>query len=293
MSDSQNPSKSRKTSIRESRKEIEEALTYVRETKSEIDECKKGIDEIHDAFKEVKTQVEVQLGPIVKMAEDHKDALEQFVSDLNAKKEIFDDYNKEADKIIKDMRSNQSEAEKARGTAAVIGLGKSFNEKVESLSADLREMQIFYRWSLVFLFISVVLALILVGIIPTSLVDSKLDDTLQMFVRSTIASPAIILVIFTSKQYKKLFALKEQYAYKATMAFAVNGFQKQVGSLEYVVATAIFDHLMFNPIDKVVGRKNPEVETTNRHMQAEVWRAIKDTIEEESSTTYDEQQQGG
>jgi hypothetical protein len=78
----------------------------------------------------------------------------------------------------------------------------------------------------------------------------------QVVARFIILLPAIWFVTFATARYNSLFKLREHYAYKYSMAFAVDGFKKQAPGHEDMIAALVFEQLAFNPADKL--GKQPE-----------------------------------
>jgi len=76
----------------------------------------------------------------------------------------------------------------------------------------------------------------------------------QVIARFVILLPAIWYVTFCTARYNALFRLKEHYAYKYSMAVAVDGFKKQAPQHEGMIAALVFEQLAFNPADKL-GKK--------------------------------------
>jgi hypothetical protein len=65
----------------------------------------------------------------------------------------------------------------------------------------------------------------------------------QVVARFIILLPAIWFVTFATARYNSLFKLREHYAYKYSMAFAVDGFKKQAPGHEDMIAALVFEQL--------------------------------------------------
>ncbi|MBN9457935.1 MAG: hypothetical protein J0I54_14995 [Bosea sp.] len=78
----------------------------------------------------------------------------------------------------------------------------------------------------------------------------------QIFSRIAILIPAAWLVSFAAIRHSSLFRLREHYAYKYSMAVAVEGFKKQAPEYEQEIAALVLEQLAFNPTDKLIPSKD-------------------------------------
>ena len=290
-----------KDSSEEAFQEVKSAREHVQSVNQEASQLSEEVENYRNTFSQFQSDLDNRnanyqnllknVQSLISTLESNvKSAKEDLETKIQGLKSALENSIESAKKDLEVMEAMRKRTEDIHSEELVIGLGASFHKKAEDLRAELIKMQKAYGVSLFLLFLSVLMVALMLNIIslPSWLAWLEPKEPPSgigsVFVRSAITAPFILLVIFTSNRCSKLFALKEQYEYKYTMAFAVDGFQKQAGSLKHVVATAIFDHLTFNPIDKVMERKNLGVETTNKNMQAEVWKALKDEIEKTGST---------
>ena len=72
-----------------------------------------------------------------------------------------------------------------------------------------------------------------------------------MLARALLLIPGIWLVRFTAARHERLFRLREHYAYKYSIASAVEGFKKQAPDLEQGIAAVAFHELTFNPATRM------------------------------------------
>lgn len=78
----------------------------------------------------------------------------------------------------------------------------------------------------------------------------------QVLARILILLPAAWLVSFTAIRHASLFRLREHYAYKYSMAVAVEGFKQQSPKYEQEIAALVLEQLAFNPADKLIPSKD-------------------------------------
>lgn len=69
--------------------------------------------------------------------------------------------------------------------------------------------------------------------------------------RFAIILPGLLLAGFASRRHSALFRLREQYAYKYSIAASVEGFKNQAPTLKEEIAASVFHELLFNPADRM------------------------------------------
>ena len=81
----------------------------------------------------------------------------------------------------------------------------------------------------------------------------------QVIARITVLLPAVWLVRFASRRHAWLFKLREDYAYKYSMAVSDDGFKKQAPNYKSDIAAVAFERLMVNSVEAMnSGRKEDE-----------------------------------
>lgn len=73
--------------------------------------------------------------------------------------------------------------------------------------------------------------------------------------RFAIILPGLLLAGFASRRHSALFRLREQYAYKYSIAASVEGFKNQAPTLKEEIAASVFHELLFNPADRLDGQQ--------------------------------------
>jgi hypothetical protein len=87
---------------------------------------------------------------------------------------------------------------------------------------------------------------------PNHVASSIAQGFLALGTRVALLFPAFYFVLFSSKRYRELFVVREQYIFKKAIATAVPGFKEQAAPAdadEHVRAmtAAAFERLLFNP----------------------------------------------
>lgn len=158
-------------------------------------------------------------------------------------------------------------------SATVAGLSSEFRNIRDNLTEEVQKAHRTFNWSIGLLFVSAIplIAFIFAPLIAPifseneaiiSSISSLNGDRSgwqyvgQVIARFIILLPAIWLVTFATARYNSLFKLREHYAYKYSMAVAVDGFKKQAPGHEEMIAALVFEQLAFNPADKL--GKQPE-----------------------------------
>jgi hypothetical protein len=76
-------------------------------------------------------------------------------------------------------------------------------------------------------------------------------DFVEAMIRVILILPAAWLTKFTAARHASLFKLRENYAYKYSVAMSVDGFKRQAKGYENEIAAATFFELRFNPAEKL------------------------------------------
>ncbi|QJE74000.1 hypothetical protein HHL28_13655 [Aerophototrophica crusticola] len=151
------------------------------------------------------------------------------------------------------------QAKEVLGTATAAGLSESFIKEKASLDEKLGRLRKSIYVSIGFLFLSVLIATnslpFLKEVISLPSVGSATGETNEvlkfisgMAIRIAIMFPSLVLTAFNINQYRQNFLLREQYAYKYTVAASIDGFRKQAPNHDQAMAAAAFEELLFNPI---------------------------------------------
>jgi hypothetical protein len=81
--------------------------------------------------------------------------------------------------------------------------------------------------------------------------QSEYQQVLNFVGRAIFLIPGLMLVRFASSRHERLFRLREDYAYKYSIASSVDGFMKQAKSYADDIAAACYYELTYNPADRM------------------------------------------
>lgn len=181
-------------------------------------------------------------------------ALTNLLADLRSKEESVDELIEKSDQML--------------SLATVAGLASNFGDMKKQLTNELRRAGFAFYVAIVFLAVSAIPLFFLImmpiakpfieyyfeglKIAEQSSPTNSWQYLGQVLGRLLILVPAIWLVRFTSIRYSSLFRLREHYAYKYSMAVAVEGFKKQAPLYGQEITAMVLEQLAFNPVDKLV-----------------------------------------
>lgn len=181
----------------------------------------------------------------------------------------FEDQQATVDGLIK--RSEQMLA-----SATVSGLASNFSLMMGKLTAELRWARFAFYLGITFLTVSALpllafvimplaapflqfyfpeIAVPVVELAPSS-AQNAWQYLGQVLARIAILLPAAWFVSFAAIRHSSLFRLREHYAYKYSMAVAVEGFKQQAPLYDQEIAALVLEQLAFNPADKLIPSKD-------------------------------------
>ncbi|MDT3776533.1 hypothetical protein PJI16_03040 [Nitrospira sp. MA-1] len=178
-------------------------------------------------------------------------------------KEQQENLIKELGNIKDDIKTLTEQAEGMLTGATVAGLAGSFGDIRDKLEKELKGARWIFYFAVFLLFLSVLplLAYVLPGISWVSGKEPDVSTTEffgQIIVRALLLLPAGWFAKFAAVRHAALFRLKENYAYKYSVASSVDGFKKQAEPFKDAIAAATFFELTFNPADRMEGKGNEE-----------------------------------
>ncbi|ANG96766.1 hypothetical protein A8A54_09965 [Brucella pseudogrignonensis] len=181
-------------------------------------------------------------------------ALTNLLADLRLKEESVDELIEKSGQML--------------SLATVAGLASNFGQMKKELTKELKWAGYGFYGAIAFLAISAIPLFFLImmpiakpfleyyfkglQIVEQAALGSSWQYLGQVLGRLLILVPAIWLVKFTSIRYSSLFRLREHYAYKYSMAVAVEGFKKQAPDYGQEITAMVLEQLAFNPVDKLV-----------------------------------------
>lgn len=211
------------------------------------------------AIRETTAQAESLKGTV----EAHQSQFDKFENQLSAREESFTKGKEEQDRLLNELKEVEGEIERLNKQAedmlkgaTVAGLASSFGELRDQLANDLNWARLTFYLAIGILFLAVlplfayvVPRLGLLGVPQET--ASTLEFIAQVLVRALLLLPAAWFAKFTASRHAVLFRLKENYAYKYSLASSVEGFKKQAEPFKDAIAAATFFELTFNPADRM------------------------------------------
>lgn len=223
--------------------------------------------------------------------EEYQAKFDEFERALSNRNAAFEDGSAKLDRLVSELteqkefvRSIIEQSDLMLSGATVAGLSSEFKTIKDDLTTQLDKAYNTFGWSIVFLFISAIPLIVFIFAPFIAPILSENDTVInsiaamgsersgwqyvgQVIARFIILLPAIWFVTFTTARYNSLFKLREHYAYKYSMAMAVDGFKKQAPGHEDLIAALVFEQLAFNPADKLGKFKDVSENVPNPAMQ--------------------------
>jgi len=286
------------------RKKVEDASDTIHEKYTELDERSQEGDTQLEAISkliEKATALRAEVDSYNTFLSDYKTNLSntsERVSELESQLTNNLDTHSVHDAEIKRLRDD---AEGMLTGATVVGLASHF----EKIRNDLDKKLTGARWavycSVLLLFLSV-MPIFLYAIAPWVTWNDDVaarvaqyangdfvHSIMSLGMRSVLLVPAIWFATFAARRHDKLFRLKEHYAYKYSLASAVEGFKKQAPSYEDDIAAETFFQLTFNPTDKLDRKKDPNQRSSQSDKRKSlVMEAIKQRLTPNQDPKVDE-----
>lgn len=222
--------------------------TAITEITSRSSEAFSQIENYRDRAKEVSTAA----SSLSDTVEEFSDQFADFEKKLSARNSRFetgtsllDDLTNELTEQREFIRTIIEQSDNMLSSATIAGLSSEFKSIKDDLTIQLEKAYKTFGWSILLLFISAIPLIIFIFapfIAPFMSNNDKLINSIasagtersgwqyvgQVIARFIILLPALWFVTFTTARYNSLFKLREHYAYKYSIAMAVDGFKKTV-----------------------------------------------------------------
>ncbi|MGC0052202.1 hypothetical protein ACNSPG_03935 [Brucella pituitosa] len=257
--------------IKRLKSEVSNERKTASEYLAEITQNRSAIKEIHDdavTLKSAVSEYRSEFDAFQKNLEQRNRAFEIGKSRL---KELTESFEARENRIADIER----QAEDMLSSSTVAGLASHFLKLRTELTQELSDTQETFRKGIIFLAASAIpLLLFVLHPILSPLYAWLLSENVEKIVRGftsasqdkwgylgqtigriTLLLPAVWFVSFTAIRYSSLFRLREHYAYKYSMAAAVEGFKHQAPEYQEEIAALVLEQLAFNPVDKLVPSK--------------------------------------
>jgi len=215
--------------------------------------------------------------------EAYQEAFELFQKKLAQRETTFTEGTKKLNTLIDKFESQRTgvdelivRSEQMLSSATVAGLAANFSKMTDELTKELRWARRGFYVGICFLAISALPLLAFIGLplIPF-FYKGMSPDTVESIIRYgqgteqnswqylghvvgrlVVLLPAAWLVSFAAIRHSSLFRLREHYAYKYSMAVAVEGFKQQAPDYDQEIAALVLEQLAFNPADKLIPSKH-------------------------------------
>lgn len=268
-------------------KTIDEALKAVKSDQQEIDGMKKNVAKSKADVEAASTDATAKLGGIEQITSAaeklsgtvtnyQKDfnsfqaALDSRNADYTAKKSDFESLKARLDSESERIETIIVQADDMLKGATNAGLAASYSAKQTNVEKEIRKARIVYYLSiglLVFLTLPIFiysfpkeyvaevfrhfLGLDLAPILGHDTSQPQYQQVLNFAGRAIFLIPGLMFVRFASSRHERLFRLREDYAYKYSIASSVDGFMKQAKSYADDIAAACYYELTYNPADRM------------------------------------------
>ncbi|MEX2488000.1 MAG: hypothetical protein WD356_00575 [Pseudomonadales bacterium] len=251
--------KDRKT-LSEYSTEGTQSITAIRGTTEQAEQLKTQVDNYSAGFENFQKRLD-QREKTIREGSAKQDQLLEAITDIEKK---ITELNKQAEAML--------------SGATVAGLAGSFGKLRDDLSGELKWARGVFYFAIFILFLSVVplAAYVIPGLgevlslssgeaHPQSASATELIG--QIVARALLLLPAAWFAKFAAARHAALFRLKEHYAYKYSVASAVEGFKKQAEPYKDEIAATTFYELTFNPAERMDAKSPAEDRHPNPAME--------------------------
>jgi len=239
-------------------KQVEDTLTSVTTTKGTTEQ---NAAEVVQKLAQVR-EVSKDADTLQQRVTSFSSQFEAFESQMKARLELFSEFEsstKEAQRINKEREDKIAELiDKAdtmiRG-ATTAGLSKSLEDTKDEYERRLNRTQWFFLGSVVFLLVSAlpVAAQLIPGpwqqyFLPVANnAASGSGPWLSAFGKLILVLPGTWATAFFAANYAELFHLSREYAHKAALAKAIDGFQREAPEYRQEIVGSVFMEIQDNP----------------------------------------------
>lgn len=202
-------------------------------------------------------------------------------SDYNAKKKAYEELKTLLDSEQKRIDGISLQAEDMLKGATNAGLAGSYSKKQIDVEKEIKKARVTYYIAislLVFLTLPIFLysfpreymaeifrhlfSFEAPSILARDTSQSEYQQVLNFIGRAVFLIPGLMFVRFASTRHAQLFRLREDYAYKYSIASSVDGFMKQAKEYADDIAAACYYELTYNPAEHMDG-KNEDAKLPN------------------------------
>lgn len=232
-----------KTHVDESNRQGSDALTVIQNVLNDAQKLKASADTYQADFDKLKEQL---------------DKHERFrIAQTNSVNELV----RKLEEDKKHVAQLIDESNKLLVGATNVALGSNYKNTLDKMSEAVSNAKDDFHRSIIWLLFSS-LPLVLYVIAGTTTILDELfagrlsGESVGMGIGKIVALMVLTLPFiwrtkFAAQNFSNLFRLKEHYEHKYSLAMSVKGFKEQAPKYEEEFAALTFEHLSFNPADKI------------------------------------------
>lgn len=255
--------------------EIQGARTDAHRLLSQVEEAATATENSKETVAELQVEAEAKLAIVREVAKaagtlevqvnGYETSFEGFQRSLDARVAQHESFEKSMESALIKNNTNEKEIDRLilkandmiKG-ATTAGLGHSLEETRKVYETKMNDARSSFKWSIGFLVVSAIpLAIHLfpglfgtwIGARPALSPGEVFNSgaALELLGKMFLLFPATWVTNFFSKAYAEYFHLEREYAHKAALARAVEGFKKQAPKYEEEITTAVFLEVQANP----------------------------------------------
>lgn len=261
------------------RKELEEMVPTAQNKVEEIEAKLARTKEITKASDALETRVEeyeASFSAFQESLDSRVEAHQKFEQDAKDAKAKLEERESEIDRLI-----DKSDSMIKGATSA--GLATSLDETKTAYEKRLRRTGRGFLFSTIVLFLCAlpIVAQLVPGPWQTWFTvghDNGMDPWLSMLGKIIILLPATWATAFFAGNYAELFHLSREYAHKAAMAKAVDGFKREAPEYKEEIVAGVFMEIRDNP----GSRKSPEPASPQNPLTKRILERLLDAIKSKS-----------
>lgn len=271
-------------------KQIEELKTSILATKGTTDT---QAAEITQKLAQV-DGISQNAGTLQQKIADYQPQFDAFRDQMNERLERFrqfEESSKKAENLNKGRESKIDELTNKADTmirgATTAGLSKSLEDAKSEYDRRLTRARLYFVGSVVFLLLSAlpIAAQLVPGpwqqhFAAAPQVSGELPFLLSALGRLVLVLPAAWACSFFSKDYAELFHLSREYAHKAALAKAVDGFRREAPRYEQEITGSVFLEIQENPGT----RKAPSAAKPNNPIIEELIEKARSILKQSAAT---------
>lgn len=274
--------------VAELRKQVGPMRDEIERLKAESEKDRKSLSEYSTEGTQSITTIRAtgeQAEQLKAQVESYSASFDNFQKQLDQRENAIQEGNSRQSKLLEAITSIEKritelneQAEAMLSGATVAGLAGSFGKLRDDLSGELKWARVVFYFAIFVLFLSVLplAAYVIPGLGEALSLSSGGAQTQaastteligQIVARALLLLPAAWFAKFAAARHAALFRLKEHYAYKYSVASAVEGFKKQAEPYKDEIAATTFYELTFNPAERMDARSPAEDRHPNPAME--------------------------